>query len=402
MTAPAFPIDPRAIGVTHAVTTLLLSVLLALVAYRARHTAGSDGIRAWAAGGFCAGVGLLLSMGQYDVSPWVSFVVGNTLCTLSLSLVLFGVQRFKGAPGTAWIAWLPALGVAAFCVYFGVVAPSVRARIVGVGLVMAILALVTCRELLRPPRDVLRIPFWFTAFVGLVFALILIARSIAALLEPPVKSSVEPTFINAIAYFTGGFGMLSLIVGLILAINYSMLADAQRLAGRDVLTGCLNRHGFREAVGERLETAADGSLLAVALDLDHFKTVNDDHGHETGDRLLHAFAECVQAEIEIGTLFARLGGEEFCLILPARFRRHPQELVEAIRARFEREGAARAGLRRAVTVSAGIAEGAADEDGLRAAMKAADEALYEAKRTGRNRIVVAAQESHPAQEKSHR
>src|SRR5262245_1008831 len=97
-TAPAFPIDPRAIGVTHAVTTLLLSVLLVLVAYRARRTAGSDGVRAWAAGGLCAGVGLLLSMGQHDVSPWVSFVSGNTLAVFSLSLVLFGVRRFKGVP----------------------------------------------------------------------------------------------------------------------------------------------------------------------------------------------------------------------------------------------------------------------------------------------------------------
>jgi len=389
MTGFASVLDPRAVGVTHAISTLFLSVLLALVAHRARRIAGTAGVPAWAAGGFCAGAGPLLSMGQPDVSPWLSFVLGNVLYTLALSLVVFGVRRFKGEPAGAWIAWLPPLGIAVYCTYFGVIAPNVRARIIGVGLLIAAIALIACRELVRPPRDVLRIPFWFTAFAGFVFAVISVIRSGLVILGWPVQSSIEPTLINVVAYFTGGFAMLSLIVGLILAINYSLLADAQRLAGRDGLTGCLNRHGFREAAGERLERG-DGDFAVLLFDLDGFKAVNDAHGHDGGDRLLQAFTECVQAEIERGSLFARLGGEEFCVIPPASSRRSPGELGEAIRARFERDGARRATVAGPATVSVGVAEGAAGKDGLRTAMKAADDALYQAKRAGRNRVVTAA------------
>src|SRR5262249_40349157 len=131
-------------------------------------------------------------------------------------------------------------------------------------------------------------------------------------------------------------------------------------------------------------------FAVLLFDLDQFKAVNDAHGHDGGDRLLQAFTECVQAEIEGGSLFARLGGEEFCVIPPARSRRLPRELGAAIRARFERGGALRASGGGPATVSVGVAEGAAGKDGLRSAMKEADDALYEAKRAGRNRVVTRA------------
>jgi diguanylate cyclase (GGDEF)-like protein len=134
--------------------------------------------------------------------------------------------------------------------------------------------------------------------------------------------------------------------------------------------------------------ATGGPLAIVLLDIDRFKAVNDEQGHEAGDRLLRAFAECVRAEIERGSVFARLGGEEFCIIPPERPARSSQALAETIRARFEQDGARHAGVRGNATVSIGIAEGQCNEEGLRATMKSADDALYEAKGAGRNRVAV--------------
>ena len=150
---------------------------------------------------------------------------------------------------------------------------------------------------------------------------------------------------------------------------------------RDGLTGLLNHRACHERLREAL---ADGGPVAVVLlDLDHFKVINDAHGHAEGDRVLAATAERLRSVVRAGDTVGRLGGEEFVLILPGAD-------VEAAEDCAERARAALAELTvrgRPLAASAGVA--AAPADGVDAAvlLENADAALYWAKRTGRGRTV---------------
>ncbi|QEH34054.1 Response regulator PleD [Aquisphaera giovannonii] len=171
-------------------------------------------------------------------------------------------------------------------------------------------------------------------------------------------------------------------------------------AVRDQLTGLYNRGYFLNQVGALADRNAPSGLgLAVLLaDIDRFKLINDTHGHDAGDRVLRKVAAILRDSTRSEDLVARYGGEEFVLALPIGSAAHALERAERIRASLAASPLAIDGGAIPVTVSLGLAfrpAGAVVE--LVELIKAADRALYEAKRTGRNRVVCAkASPSRPA------
>lgn len=153
-------------------------------------------------------------------------------------------------------------------------------------------------------------------------------------------------------------------------------AELETLATRDPLTSLLNRRAFTR----ELARIDDGSAL-LAIDIDHFKAVNDRHGHLAGDRCLKAVAEAVRSVADAaGGVAARMGGEEFMILLRTTRGGLARIVAENLRGTVERiEGEA------PLTVSIGVGIGSANPDHLAAA---ADEALYAAKRAGRNRVAL--------------
>lgn len=162
----------------------------------------------------------------------------------------------------------------------------------------------------------------------------------------------------------------------------------ERLARTDPLTHLVNRRGLEEAIAhERDRTERTGEPLSVvALDLDHFKRVNDTWGHAVGDRVLAAVGEALRAGVRPYDVAARVGGEEFLLVLPATRRERAADVAERLRARVSQLVVE--GLPERVTSSAGVAEHVRGET-TEALLARADVALYEAKRLGRNRVVLA-------------
>lgn len=155
--------------------------------------------------------------------------------------------------------------------------------------------------------------------------------------------------------------------------------EMRLIAQEDELTGALTRRAFLQRLDRALQDPAPFALLL--LDLDHFKTINDDFGHPVGDLVLKATARIIAQEVRAGDAFGRLGGEEFGLLLPASGPRDAMALAERVRRRVGDQVIARIG--KPVTLSLGVALRQADCD--RASMLlSADLALYEAKRAGRN------------------
>jgi diguanylate cyclase (GGDEF)-like protein len=162
------------------------------------------------------------------------------------------------------------------------------------------------------------------------------------------------------------------------------------LARRDALTGLPNRRAFDEALAREVARAARAGapLAVVALDVDHFKRVNDGHGHAAGDAALRAVAARALAALRTGDLLARVGGEEFAALLPGAALADAREVAERVRlavaaAPIDAAGAPGAAL--ALTVSLGCATLGPGEAGA-ALVARADARLYDAKHRGRNRV----------------
>jgi diguanylate cyclase (GGDEF)-like protein len=166
--------------------------------------------------------------------------------------------------------------------------------------------------------------------------------------------------------------------------------ELSRLATRDPMTGCLNRRAFFEQATRLFELADQRGegLVCVMADIDHFKQFNDRHGHATGDQVIKAVAAILAGGVRSTDLVCRYGGEEFCLLLPQRAVGDVQALAERLRLDIEQTAGAQvtsvAGLR--VTSSFGLALHEPGLAGLAALVDRADQALYESKRSGRNRV----------------
>jgi diguanylate cyclase (GGDEF)-like protein len=170
------------------------------------------------------------------------------------------------------------------------------------------------------------------------------------------------------------------------------LDQLERLTRLDSLTEALTRRAFEEAgqaLVERLRRT--GAPVAVLLcDADHFKAINDLHGHAAGDRALTALAAAIRAAIRQDDIVGRLGGEEFALVLADTTRREASVVAERIRQAVERlEIVLDSGDIYRLTVSVGVYFAHAASFDLAEMVSRADRAMYEAKRAGRNRVVVA-------------
>jgi len=162
------------------------------------------------------------------------------------------------------------------------------------------------------------------------------------------------------------------------------VAHARDLASVDPLTGVANRRAFFE-IGQ-LAFAVDAPLCLVLLDLDRFKDINDTHGHIVGDEVLRAVVERCQRGIRNGDTLARLAGDEFVLLLPGASRDIALAVAQRLRAKMTRQPVHTSAGLITVTMSLGVAERDDDTADLQALIEAADEAMYAAKRTGRDRV----------------
>lgn len=167
----------------------------------------------------------------------------------------------------------------------------------------------------------------------------------------------------------------------------------------DSLTRCLNRRAFMERGDEELGRAQRHRrpLTALMMDIDYFKRINDKYGHAAGDRALVVFATRVRAIVRSEDIFARIGGEEFCLLLPDTDTSQALQLAERIRATTQAISIPVDGGSLGFTLSIGIAASDAPRCSLDQLLMRADKALYEAKAEGRNRVWLSGPEDETTQ-----
>ena len=174
----------------------------------------------------------------------------------------------------------------------------------------------------------------------------------------------------------------------VVAVNHAHLfAQVQRQALTDVLTGCHNRRAFEHQIERdlHLATRSEQSLSLLLLDIDKFKSVNDRFGHDTGDAVLRLLAKTLREELRRVDTAARLGGEEFAVILPQADMVGALAVAERLRQRLESLDMPKVGR---VTASFGVATFPFHGTDRTTLLDTADRALYQAKDTGRNRVCL--------------
>jgi diguanylate cyclase (GGDEF)-like protein len=182
-------------------------------------------------------------------------------------------------------------------------------------------------------------------------------------------------------------GLTMVMINVVLNVVGDLQGALVEQATTDPLTGAYNRRTLSQQLGQMSTTRDPQSMNALlAIDLDLFKRVNDRHGHAAGDEVLKATVACIGSRIRRGDMLFRTGGEEFVLLLPRTSPADAWRVAEDLRSRVEQ---AELLPQERITVSIGVAM-QRPAQGAEEWVQAADQALYEAKRTGRNRVVAAA------------
>jgi diguanylate cyclase (GGDEF)-like protein len=198
-------------------------------------------------------------------------------------------------------------------------------------------------------------------------------------------------------------GILGLVIGSFLSsiytskiTNYENNLKQQNsslsvLASTDYLTGIMNRRMFNEISERYFQTAQKGdlNLTLLLLDLDHFKKINDTYGHQAGDQLLVSFVKTIEKILRKSDIFARIGGEEFAILLSQIERKDAFKLAEKIRHEVENITIQSEGKNIFVRTSIGITQTGETDDSFDDVFSRADLALYKAKKEGRNRTCCA-------------
>jgi diguanylate cyclase (GGDEF)-like protein len=272
--------------------------------------------------------------------------------------------------------WLTVLGT---IIFFYVRNPRVFGT---TRLLLAVLTIDTARNIFEN--------VYFGLYFGGQYGLF--SHDMAALLGQPILLIV-PKLLNVFA----GCVVLGLLLlrWLPLAVRERGLAeqhanDLETLAAVDWLTGLYNRRHFETLARAELARCQRylRPLSVLILDIDHFKAVNDRYGHAAGDRVLQAVAAICQATKRDADVVARVGGEEFAIMLPETTDAAAVQFAERLRRQLHDHAPMLENGKLPVTISIGVAAATAATSGVDALMSCADEALYEAKRSGRDRVCV--------------
>lgn len=237
-----------------------------------------------------------------------------------------------------------------------------------------------------------------------VALLVLFAASGLQFLSKPALAAWLGSGASARDYIGSTYAAISQSVGAMLLIANGLLmlliivrdamAEITARSETDTLSGLLNRRGFEDRADRLLATALRAGVPAslVVADLDHFKAINDSHGHEAGDRVITAFADVLRTLADPRAVIGRIGGEEFVAFIPGADLASARLYAESVRTAFS--SLSIAGLRpdRPISASFGVARLSAG-DSLSDLLRRADAALYQAKKGGRDRVCVAGPEA---------
>lgn len=271
--------------------------------------------------------------------------------------------------------------------WFAIARPHAGIRL-GIVPAYASVSLYLTAYLIVSYRDRTRSTEWATAIFCALFATTQALSAWIAFMQGPVRdATLHSTFLH-FTFLTLPSGYMAMSMFIILMMASDISAKMKRLAVHDQLTGLLNRRGFTE-YGERAFAAAQRSGLPISVimtDIDRFKYINDKYGHAAGDTALAHFAMLVSEDRRKSDIVARVGGEEFALLLPGTELRDALALADQLCRKVGSTPMELTSIGLPMTSSFGVATISRKDTSLDDMVRRADRALYRSKRAGRNQV----------------
>lgn len=391
-----FPVEQTAIGVVLLIITLVNGWTMLFVRIWQREYEGPIW---WALTNFLflASFATAGIHGMAMPPGWASFA--NATYIVALIALAYGFYRFFDAPfrgryyAANFLLWLTVGNVFAF------VTPDLAGRIAVATVVTIAIAIDVVGLIRRNTAPGLGLAYGATGAIFPLAIVLMFLRLAAALAEHGFDPGFTYDQINTATILLAIVMTLGMTFGQVMMISARFQTDLKAYADRfefeamrDPLTGVGNRGLFIDQalrlLAVRRRHVRPFSL--VSLDLDLFKRVNDTHGHGVGDAVLKAVSETVKRNLRGEDIFARVGGEEFAILMPETGVAEAASVAERHRQAIEALSVPAPKGSIHVTCSFGVTEGVPEDANPEAIMARADEALYEAKRTGRNRVVARA------------
>ncbi len=351
----------------------------------------------WLVGTAMHGIGQALVCFRADLPDILGVVIGDILSAGGFLVMLEGVARFSGRRLSRWVSGgIAALILIGFPVFTWVEDnAAVRLAIFATAVMLSSLLMLPYLNSIGHRDDQMGVRLLRYTIYYFIVSLALTSIGVM-LFDPDMPSILAPSHLVA-------FGMLSLfgvettlIFGFVLLSSGRSVADLRAAAMTDHLTGLPNRRAFEHRVGTEFRSglaAETGAALAV-FDIDHFKRVNDQYGHDVGDAVLCHVADTLSRSLRKSDFLARMGGEEFVALLHDTDAEGFRLVADRVREAVESSPLEVNGRLIRVTVSAGLAplptRDTTETACFNRLFALADAALYQAKNCGRNQVALAA------------
>ena len=380
MTSPVFYI---------LVSLMLTSAMMSLIFFLIWKTLGEKPYAlSWAIGFLAATAQWFISLvPNWFPSYEMYWLMINALALVVVTLGLRGHRQrtdCKFVPKALWPF--------AVAVFAGVVWTSLVDRYLGIStalipvaatvtLLLSALAIIRHREKSRPAEIA-------AAITIAAFGLTQLVASTLALMQGRLGDEVYSALYVQFNFLTLPAGYTGMVIFIVAMLASDMLEQSKEIAIQDQLTNMLNRRGFGEYAAKTYATARrlHRPVAVIMSDIDRFKNINDKFGHATGDLALVHFANILKVERRVDDILARVGGEEFALILPGTNLKDAMQIADDLCRRLEESPFEIDGASHTMTASFGVASLSSNDSCLSDVIVRADRALYRSKRAGRNRV----------------
>jgi diguanylate cyclase len=379
--------DLRTIIFMSMLLTFMLSMLLAIT--RAHHKE-VHGPGYWAVGNLVIGLGMVLVLIQLDAAR-MTLLPGMALIGAGLCLFVNGIQAFIGRTPNHRMTIAVSLLLLVIDAYFMVAKHDIRTTVILSAIIFALIYLYCARLTFSREEGIIGNLYWITSSLYLLMAFLMLGRAFyAAQADTAVFDSFVAWPVNGYTFMLGAVSQFFISSLFVLMLSYKLNQKLESIATIDGLTSVLNRRGLEDAAIKMQDICKriNLSMAVLLIDIDHFKKVNDTHGHLVGDDVLRHIAKTISTILRSSDVLGRYGGEEFCAFLPNTTESDALGLAERIRAGIEASPIKLdVNVTLKTTVSIGVADSVRAGYDFKGLLATADSAMYGAKNGGRNRVM---------------
>jgi diguanylate cyclase (GGDEF)-like protein len=372
------------------VLTYALAVLSMFVAATGRiGNKTPDGTGKWASAMLMETLTWVLIAKRGEIPDFFSVTIANGFMAVAYAMILSAIYEFQQRKAPNWQYWLP---IALTLAMAAILMDDIRGRFIWGGIIYGLQMVLIARALLSD-KETRAGHAWRLLFGGVIMIMVvLVLRAADALFasdvlaQPQNTAAVQP--VQLVSYIAVVAMALLGSISFVLMVKERTDREVMHLAMTDSLTQIPNRRALMDYAARVLARRNGLPLAMLMIDVDHFKPINDTHGHQIGDEVLCKLTAMLAGRLRGYDLIGRYGGEEFCVIAPETDQKGALALAEALRKIITSKSIVTSGGELPVSISIGVACCPLNATrNLKEILAEADAALYDAKQTGRNKVV---------------